>query len=198
MTYPLVDWLSIQALLWLLGLSTLILQGLKIWRWLGQQREQQRSVVDRVNYLLPQTQCGQCGYPGCLPYAREICRGESINKCPPGGTKTIVRLAELLNRVASPLSPAHGQFKPLALAVIREAECVGCTKCIQACPVDAIIGGPNLMHTVIEKECTGCDLCVESCPVDCIDMLGTSSVATFEWALPSTVNGSYRRLDSAL
>jgi electron transport complex protein RnfB len=197
-TYPLVDWLSIQALLWLLGLSTLILQGLKIWRWLRQQRVQQRSVVDRVNYLLPQTQCGQCGYPGCLPYAREICRGESINKCPPGGTETIVRLAKLLNRVPSPLNPAHGQLKSFAVAVIREAECIGCTKCIQACPVDAIIGASKLMHTVIEKECSGCDLCVEPCPVDCIDMLATSSAATFEWTLPSTVNGAYSKLDSAL
>ncbi len=198
MTYPLIDYLSVQALLWLLCLSTLIVLGLKIWRWLGQQRVQQRSIVDRVNTLLPQTQCGQCGYPGCLPYAREICRGESINKCPPGGAETIIRLAKLLNRIASPLNPAHGQFKLLALAFIRETECVGCTKCIQACPVDAIIGGPNLMHTVIEEECTGCDLCVEPCPVDCIDMLDTSSAATFEWSLPSTVNDAYRRLDSAL
>jgi len=129
------------------------------------------SLVDLINLELPQTQCGQCGHAGCLPYARAISQGEAINKCPPGGITTIHRLARLLNEVDQTVDPAHGRPASPKLAFIREAECIGCTKCIQACPVDAILGAPKLMHTVIARECTGCDLCVAPCPVDCIDII---------------------------
>jgi RnfABCDGE-type electron transport complex B subunit len=144
---------------------------LKINRYLRKQLTTQKFLVNRINRALPQTQCGQCGHPGCLPYARSISLGEASNKCPPGGIETIQELAELLNEPVRGLDPAHGQFRDFSVAVIREDECIGCTKCIQACPVDAILGGPKLMHTVIASECTGCDLCVEPCPVDCIDMI---------------------------
>lgn len=127
--------------------------------------------VHAINALLPQTQCGQCGFPGCRPYAEAISQGDAINRCPPGGQATINRLARLLNTPAPTLDPRHGMEAPRKVAFIREAECIGCTKCIQACPVDAIIGAAKLMHTVIERDCTGCDLCVDPCPVDCIDML---------------------------
>lgn len=126
------------------------------------------QLVEEINQLLPQTQCGHCGYKGCLPYAEAVAEGEAINRCAPGGEQTIDELAKLLNR---PYQPLDTHFRPPAVAVIREAECIGCTKCIQACPVDAIIGAPTFMHTVIEQDCTGCDLCVDACPVDCIDMV---------------------------
>ncbi len=150
----------------------------KIYHYFQCQLLAQKSLVNRINKILPQTQCGQCGHPGCLPYARAISTGEAINKCPPGGLTTLLELANLLYEPVRSLDPAHGQFKPFSVALIREDECIGCTKCIQACPVDAILGGPKLMHTVIESECTGCDLCVEPCPVDCIDMTaGTDNLA---------------------
>ncbi len=128
-------------------------------------------LVDQIDAILPQTQCGQCGHPGCRPYAEGIASGEDINKCPPGGEATIQALADLLDVEPMPLDAEHGEEKGKQVAVIREAECIGCTKCIQACPVDAILGAAKQMHTVIENECTGCDLCVEPCPVDCIDMV---------------------------
>lgn len=124
--------------------------------------------IAAIDALLPQTQCGKCGHPGCLPYAEGIAAGEAINKCPPGGTATIHALADLLQvpelSLALPATPPQ-------VAVIREAECIGCTKCIQACPVDAIVGAAKLMHTVINDECTGCELCIAPCPVDCIDLI---------------------------
>ncbi|MCA0901606.1 electron transport complex subunit RsxB [Microbulbifer agarilyticus] len=128
-------------------------------------------IVDQIDALLPQTQCGQCGHPGCRPYAQAIANGEAINKCPPGGQATINELANLLDVEATPLDAEHGTEDVKKVAFIREAECIGCTKCIQACPVDAIVGAAKQMHTVIVDECTGCDLCVEPCPVDCIDMV---------------------------
>lgn len=128
------------------------------------------SLIQRIDALLPQTQCGKCGHPGCRPYAEGIAQGEAINKCPPGGPETIAELAQLLNLVPLELDSSRGEA-PAQIAFIREAECIGCTKCIQACPVDAIVGAAKLMHTVIVDECTGCDLCVAPCPVDCIDML---------------------------
>nr|WP_286948509.1 RnfABCDGE type electron transport complex subunit B [Pseudomonas sp. UBA6718] len=124
--------------------------------------------IQAIDALLPQTQCGKCGHPGCKPYAEGIAKGEAINKCPPGGDATIHALAQLLDVPELPLElPAV----PPQIALIREAECIGCTKCIQACPVDAIVGAAKLMHTVISAECTGCELCVAPCPVDCIDIL---------------------------
>ncbi|MGI5309735.1 electron transport complex subunit RsxB [Rheinheimera sp. WS51] len=127
-------------------------------------------LVDQIDEILPQTQCGQCGYPGCKPYAEAIANGDDINKCPPGGEATIRKLAELMGVEAKPLNAAQ-EPAIKSVAYIREDECIGCTKCIQACPVDAILGASKLMHTVIVDECTGCDLCVEPCPVDCIDMI---------------------------
>lgn len=127
-------------------------------------------LVEQIDDILPQTQCGQCGYPGCRPYAEAIANGDDINKCPPGGEATIKKLAELMGVEAKPLNAAQ-EPAIKRVAFIREDECIGCTKCIQACPVDAILGASKLMHTVIADECTGCDLCVEPCPVDCIDMI---------------------------
>lgn len=134
-------------------------------------RVEKDPVVEQIDNILPQTQCGQCGYPGCRPYAEAIANGDEINKCPPGGQATIDQLADLLGREAKPLDGAHGVEDVKKVAYIREDECIGCTKCIQACPVDAILGATKQMHTVIADECTGCDLCVEPCPVDCIDMI---------------------------
>lgn len=127
------------------------------------------GLVERIDALLPQTQCGKCGHPGCKPYAEGIAAGEAINRCPPGGQETIAHLAELLSVPALPLDLERGAA-PAQVAYIREAECIGCTKCIQACPVDAIMGAAKQMHTVLIDECTGCDLCVAPCPVDCIEM----------------------------
>jgi electron transport complex protein RnfB len=127
------------------------------------------SLADRIDALLPQTQCEKCGFHGCRPYAEAIARGEAqINQCPPGGAAGIRKLADLLGREPLPLNPEHGVEKPRTLARIAEADCIGCTKCIQACPVDAIVGAAKLMHTVIADDCTGCELCVPACPVDCI------------------------------
>ncbi|WP_095190443.1 electron transport complex subunit RsxB [Pseudomonas sp. Irchel 3E19] len=137
------------------------------------------SLIQRIDALLPQTQCGKCGHPGCKPYAQGIVDGEPINKCPPGGDETVAALAELLKVPVLELDVSRGTAPP-QVAYIREAECIGCTKCIQACPIDAIVGAAKLMHTVIIDECTGCDLCVAPCPVDCIEMhplpLGTLPV----------------------
>ena len=127
--------------------------------------------VERINHILPQTQCTKCGFDGCLPYAQAIAEGEAINRCPPGGQEVIDELSRLTGQSATALNPEVGEHLPQTVAFIREDECIGCTKCIQACPVDAIVGAAKLMHTVIASDCTGCDLCVEPCPVDCIDML---------------------------
>lgn len=147
-------------------------------------------IVDQIDALLPQTQCGQCSFPGCRPYAEAIATGEEkINKCPPGGESTIAAIADLLGVDPEPLDAEHGTEKDVPLvAVIREEECIGCTKCIQACPVDAILGAAKQMHTVIADECTGCDLCVEPCPVDCIDMLPVqASIQTWHWQKPAQI-----------
>lgn len=129
-------------------------------------------LADAIDQLLPQTQCTKCGYAGCRPYAEAIAAGDAdINQCPPGGEAGIRALAQLLGRDPKPLNPENGIEAPRLVAFIREDECIGCTKCIQACPVDAILGAPKLMHTVIVDLCTGCDLCIPPCPVDCIDMV---------------------------
>lgn len=129
--------------------------------------------VNEINALLPQTQCGECAYPGCLPYAEALAQGTAkINKCPPGGVATVNALSALLQIDATPyLDEASAKTRVPSVALIREAECIGCTKCIQACPVDAIIGSGKLMHAVMTHECTGCGLCVDPCPVDCIEMV---------------------------
>ncbi len=130
------------------------------------------SLTDRIAAALPQTQCRQCGFDGCLPYASAIARGDAgINQCPPGGANGIARIAIVVGRTATALNPDYGIEKPLALAVIDEAVCIGCTLCIQACPVDAIVGAARRMHDVIPELCTGCELCVPPCPVDCISMV---------------------------
>lgn len=144
-------------------------------------------LVDKIDALLPQTQCGQCTYAGCRPYAEAIANGEAdINQCPPGGETTIVALADLLGRDPKPLNPEHGVEEEVkTVVVIDEEVCIGCTLCIQACPVDAILGAPKLMHTVIEDECTGCDLCIPPCPVDCIHVVEVKPTAdTWVWEFP--------------
>ena len=129
------------------------------------------TLVERIDRLLPQTQCGQCGFEGCRPYAEALARGEAgIDHCPPGGDAGARALAKLLGVPALPYDRERGECKPGIVAVIIEADCIGCTKCIQACPVDAIVGASKLMHTVIAPLCTGCELCVAPCPVDCIVM----------------------------
>ncbi len=127
-------------------------------------------IVEQINNILPQTQCGQCSYPGCKPYAQAIANGEApINQCPPGGEEGIKKLAELLDTEVLQLNPDNGEVKTKDMVVeIIENDCIGCTKCIQVCPVDAIIGAAKQMHTVILEACTGCDLCIPACPVDCI------------------------------
>ncbi|PLW82062.1 electron transport complex subunit RsxB [Kineobactrum sediminis] len=156
-------------------------------------RTEGNPIADQINEILPQTQCGQCGYPGCRPYAEAIANGEAINKCPPGGQATIQALADLLDVEAPVLDEEHGEEKAKTVAYIREDECIGCTKCIQACPVDAILGAAKQMHTVIASECTGCDLCVEPCPVDCIDMIPVEEgLQSWHWPLPQTAS---RNLD---
>ena len=143
-------------------------------------------IVEQIDALLPQTQCGQCGHPGCKPYAQGIANGEPINKCPPGGQSTINAIATLLDVEAPSLDEEHGvELEVPRVAYIREDECIGCTKCIQACPMDAILGAAKQMHTVIADECTGCDLCIEPCPVDCIDMIpGQATLGSWKWEPP--------------
>lgn len=135
--------------------------------------------VRRIEALLPQTQCRQCGYPGCHPYAEALAAGHAnINQCPPGGDEGARELAALLGVEFKPVDTRYGLPKPPAVAVIDERLCIGCTLCIQACPVDAIVGASKLMHTVITRDCTGCELCVPPCPVDCISMVGTGAQPT--------------------
>jgi len=129
------------------------------------------SLVEKIDAILPQTQCRRCDFSGCRPYAEAIAAGKAdINQCPPGGSEGIAVLADLLGVESKPLNPKHGNERSLELAFIVEEDCIGCVKCIQACPVDAIIGASKHMHTVVSDECTGCELCIAPCPVDCIVM----------------------------
>ena len=157
-------------------------------------------IVDQINALLPQTQCGQCGHPGCRPYAEAIAQqADPINLCPPGGETTIKALADLLDVEVLSLDAEAGVDSVPKIAYIREDECIGCTKCIQACPVDAILGAAKLMHTVIVDECTGCDLCVEPCPVDCIDMLPIPITSqTWHWQKPQQLIATDRQLEQEI
>ncbi len=140
-------------------------------------------MVEKIDAILPQTQCGQCGYPGCKPYATAIAKGEAdINQCPPGGEEGVKKLAELLGVEPKPL---NAEPKPKSVALIDENLCIGCTLCIQACPVDAILGAAKQMHTIIAAECTGCELCVAPCPVDCISMVPLKEdITTWKWKHP--------------
>jgi electron transport complex protein RnfB len=138
-----------------------------------------KTLADRIEDLLPQTQCTKCGYPACRPYAEAVANGEAnYNQCPPGGAEGIARLAALLGKPVIPLNSANGVERPRPVAVIDEQVCIGCTLCMQACPVDAIVGAPKQMHTVLAELCTGCDLCVPPCPVDCIAMPAVTGDAT--------------------
>jgi electron transport complex protein RnfB len=143
-------------------------------------------IIEKIDSILPQTQCGQCGYPGCKPYATAIANGEAdINQCPPGGDDGIHKLADLLGVDYKPLNEEHGVPKPKSVAIIDEKTCIGCTLCIQACPVDAILGSAKHMHTIIEKECTGCELCLPPCPVDCIEMVPIKETTeNWKWKYP--------------
>ena len=140
-------------------------------------------LVEKIEAILPQTQCGQCGFPGCKPYAEAIAEGEvDINLCPPGGQEGVRKLADLLGREVKPL---NAEEKPKQVAIIDEQTCIGCTLCIQACPVDAIVGAAKQMHTVVAPLCTGCELCVAPCPVDCIAMVPVAeTVQTWKWKYP--------------
>jgi electron transport complex protein RnfB len=138
-----------------------------------------RSLADQVEDLLPQTQCTKCGYAGCRPYAEAIAAGTAdINQCPPGGIEGVGRLAALMGRAVIPINPVNGVERPRPVAFIDEALCIGCTLCIQACPVDAILGAAKQMHTILPELCTGCDLCVAPCPVDCIAMIPVTGALT--------------------
>lgn len=151
------------------------------------------DLVERIDALLPQTQCTKCGFAGCRPYAQALADGEAaINRCPPGGRAGIDALAALLGRPPLPLDPACGAERPRLIAVVDEAHCIGCTKCIVACPVDAIIGATRRMHTVVAELCSGCDLCVPACPVDCISMVDATSPRT-GWAAWSAEQAAQAR-----
>lgn len=143
-------------------------------------------IIEKIDALLPQTQCGQCSFAGCRPYAEAIAAGDApINLCPPGGENTVQALADLLDVEVLPLEEEEGANEGPVVAVIIEDTCIGCTLCIQACPVDAILGAAKQMHTVIESECTGCELCIAPCPVDCIEMVPVKqTLKNWRWPEP--------------
>ena len=165
--------MSAETTNWLLALAGMValatVFGVLI-VWVAQKfKVEGNPIVEQINAILPQTQCGQCNYPGCKPYAEAIAKGEApINQCPPGGQEGIKKLADLLDVEVLELNPENGAEVEDQVVEIIEPDCIGCTKCIQVCPVDAIVGAAKQMHTVILDECTGCDLCIPACPVDCI------------------------------
>lgn len=148
-------------------------------------------LVDQIDALLPQTQCTKCGFDGCRPYAEALAAGLSKpNRCPPGGEQGMLQLSQLLQAQPEPIDPSCGQPGPFKIAVIDESHCIGCTLCIVACPVDAIVGANKRMHTVVTEACTGCELCLPPCPVDCIEMV--IAPAKLEWT-PSRANVARKR-----
>ncbi len=153
---------------------------------------QGNALVEKIDAILPQTQCAQCGFPGCRPYAEAIAEGRAdINQCPPGGDANIHKLADLLGVEFKPLNASHGEPKPKSVAFIDESTCIGCTLCLQACPVDAICGAPKQMHTIIAQECTGCELCIAPCPVDCIFMIPVQeNISNWKWKQPAYLKGT--------
>ncbi|MGQ6110242.1 electron transport complex subunit RsxB [Serratia sp. IR-2025] len=170
-------WIAIAALS-ALGLLFGLVLGYAARRF----EAEEDPVAEQVDAILPQSQCGQCGYPGCRPYAEAVANGEMINKCAPGGEQVMLKLAELLNVEPQPLGSEAAAEPERKVAYIDEANCIGCTKCIQACPVDAIVGATRAMHTVITDLCTGCDLCVAPCPTDCIEMRPVATTtANWKW-----------------
>lgn len=173
-------WIAIAAVSAIALLSGLIL-GFAARRF----QVEADPIVERIDALLPQSQCGQCGYPGCRPYAEAIANGEKINCCAPGGEAVMRNIAALLAVDPQPLEGDGAQAVPQRLvALIDEANCIGCTKCIQSCPVDAIVGATRAMHTVISEQCTGCGLCLPPCPTDCILLLPVrTTTATWKWDL---------------
>ena len=171
-------WLAIILLL-----AVIALCGLLLGVFAQKYKVEGDPLAEKIDTILPKTQCGQCGFPGCKPYAEAIAKGEAdINQCPPGGQEGVEKLAELLGVEPKPLNADNGAETPPQVTFIIENWCIGCTKCIQACPVDAIIGANRRMHTIIKDECTGCTLCVEPCPVSCIVMLPRDS--SWQWQPP--------------
>jgi electron transport complex protein RnfB len=155
------------------------------------------GIADRLDSLLPQTQCTRCGFPACRPYAQAIAEGEAdIDRCPPGGDEGVAALAHLLGRAAKRVDPAFGRESAPTIAVIDEAACIGCTKCIQACPVDAIVGAAKRMHAILDAECTGCELCIAPCPVDCITMQPIAAAPLGRDAVLARALHARRRFDA--
>jgi electron transport complex protein RnfB len=172
--------LNAEAILWALGVAAALAAAIgAALGWAASRLPSDSDpLVARIDALLPQTQCGQCQFPGCRPYAVAIAAGEAdIDRCPPGGEPTMRAIAALLDRPARPLDPAYGTHKPPQVAWIDEERCIGCARCLPACPVDAIIGASRQMHTVIAAQCTGCELCLPPCPVDCIEMRPSGTAA---------------------
>ena len=189
----------IEAILIIVGLATFF--GLVLGYASVRFKVEGDLLSDKIDSLLPQTQCGQCGYAGCRPYAEAIATSEApINKCPPGGETTMLALADLLDVEPMELDEEAGKTpEQPEVAVIIEDECIGCTLCIQACPVDAIVGSAKHMHTVIESECTGCELCLPPCPVDCIIMVPIKpTIENWKWKKPLPAEKTYPRIPMTL
>ncbi len=156
------------------------------------------ELIDRIDALLPQTQCTRCGYAGCRPYAEAIAHDQAaINRCPPGGSPGIAALAALLGRAPLPLDPACGREEPARVARIEAQACIGCARCLPACPVDAVVGARQFLHTVLERECNGCELCLPACPVDCIRMVARSPAAPAPSAAQNRARVDQRRAREA-
>ena len=158
-----------------------------------------QALVDQIDALLPQTQCTQCGYKGCLPYAQAISDGiAEINQCPPGGAAGISKLATLLRVEEQPLNSEFGSEKPRQVAFIIEQDCIGCTKCLPPCPVDAILGANKQMHTILTADCTGCELCIAPCPVDCIIMKDIDNPAQWDQAAADKARQAFQNKQQRL